>query len=222
MERKQKFFMISIIFEVLFLLMIVLVKFVDVAAIGPNGSEIGLSTINQAVHNFFGVHQFWYTLTQITGVLALLMCVFFAFVGLYQLIKTRDIQKVDRDIICLGIIYVITIVLYIFFEKVIINYRPIIMPDETELEASFPSSHTMLVNTVMMTAAMKFHKMIKDEKIRNIAVIVCIAIAVITVIGRLVCGCHWFTDILAGLFVSLSLIFLYRGMTYTKKKKRRT
>ncbi len=221
MKRKREFYLLSAIHALLFVLMIVLVKFVDVAAIGPNGSTIGLSHINNAVHNLFGVQMFWYQVTKVTGILALLMCVFFAGLGAYQLYQTKDIKKVDKEIIYLGVIYVITILLYVVFEKVVINYRPIIMPDETELEASFPSSHTMLVATVFMTAAMKFRKMISDPKMQQIAVWACIAIAVITVIGRLICGCHWFSDILAGLWISIALIFLYRGLTYTPKKKKK-
>ena len=77
----KKSFLISGICAVLFLLLIVVLKTVDVAAIGPAGTEVGLSGINGAVHESLGESHFWYQLTKILGFLSLATAAFFAAVG---------------------------------------------------------------------------------------------------------------------------------------------
>ncbi len=191
----------------LFVLLIILLKVVDVQAVGPQGSEIGFATINSGIHNFFGTQDLWYKLTQIFGVLAILTAVFFAFIGGFELVQRGKIAKVDKDILLLGGLYVVVVILYVVFEKIVINYRPVIL--ETELEPSFPSTHTMLVCTIMGSAIYQFYKRIKAGTTRNIIIGVCIALIALTVIGRLMCGVHWFTDILGGVFLSTGLVLTY-------------
>ena len=135
-------------------ILIALIRFVDVAPIGAQGTSIGLSHLNQFVFDFFGVNMLWYNITDWLGIAAVLTAFLFAIIGLVQLIKRRSLLKVDREILALGVLYLVVIGLYIIFETVIINYRPIIMPDNTRPEASFPSSHTMLVCVIMGSAAM--------------------------------------------------------------------
>ena len=160
-------------------ILIALVRLVDAAPIGAQGTSIGLSHLNQFVFDLFGVNMLWYNITDWLGVAAVLTGFVFAVTGLVQLIKRRSLLKVDREILSLGGLYIVVIGLYLFFENVIINYRPIIMPDNTSPEASFPSSHTMLV------------------------------IIGVTVVGRLIAGVHWFTDILGGILISVTLLSLY-------------
>ena len=124
--------------------LIVLVRLVDVAAIGPEGTSIGLSHLNQAVHDLSGVNIFWYDITEWFGIVAILIAGLFALTGLVQLVKGRSIRNVDKEILALGALYMVVIGLYGLFEIVIVNYRPVIMPDEVHPEASFPSSHTAL------------------------------------------------------------------------------
>lgn len=194
---------------ILFLLLIVLVRTVDVAAIGADGTSIGLSYINGAVHTLFGVSTFWYDVTTILGVVALFVVPVFGLLGLYQLIQRKNLFAVDKEILALGGLYVVMAVVYVFFEKVIVNYRPILMPDAVEAEASFPSSHTMLICVIMGSAAMLLKKYIQNETLRFVLGMICNIIMAVTVIGRLICGVHWFTDILGGVLISAVLLFLY-------------
>lgn len=195
---------------VLFLLLIVLVKTVDTATVEATGKTMGLYTLNGGFHALTGVNMFWYKLTQALGIFLILVAGGFAFLGLHQLIKRKSLLKVDRCLLCLGGLYAVLIVLYAFFEKVIINYRPIIMDGKLAAEASFPSSHTMLVCVVMGSAVMLIPHYVKDAKIRQILQIVCLLVILITVIGRLICGVHWFTDILGGVLISMTLLALFR------------
>ena len=194
---------------VLTVILIALVRLADVAPIGAQGTSIGLSHLNQFVFDLFGVHILWYNITGWLGVAAVLTGFVFAVTGLVQLIKRRSLLKVDREILSLGGLYIVVIGLYLFFENVIINYRPIIMPDNTSPEASFPSSHTMLVCVIMGSAAMLINRYIRNKPLNRILRAVCYVIIGVTVVGRLIAGVHWFTDILGGILISVTLLSLY-------------
>ncbi len=191
----------------LFAGLIALLKTYDIAAAGPDGSEIGFSNINQRVHDATGVNMSWYDVTDYIGYAAIAICAAFALAGLIQLIKRKSLLKVDREILSLGVLYIAVIGFYALFEKVVINYRPVIMPGETEPEASFPSSHTMLIVTVMIATMMVSGKYIKNKGLLACVRAVCIAASVFTVCGRLYSGVHWFTDIVGGVLLSAALLF---------------
>ena len=194
---------------VLTVILIALVRLADVAPIGAQGTSIGLSHLNQFVFDLFGVNILWYNITDWLGVAAVLTGFVFAVTGLVQLIKRRSLLKVDREILSLGGLYIVVIGLYLFFENVIINYRPIIMPDNTSPEASFPSSHTMLVCVIMGSAAMLINRYIRNKPLNRILRAVCYVIIGVTVVGRLIAGVHWFMDILGGILISVTLLSLY-------------
>ncbi len=198
-------------------ILIALVRLVDVAPIGAQGTSIGLSNINRFIFDLFGVNLFWYIITDWLGITAILTAFIFAVIGLVQLIKRRSLLKVDREILSLGGLYLIVIGLYLLFENVIINYRPIIMPDNTHPEASFPSSHTMLICVIMGSAAMLINRYIKNEMLCRVLRVICFVIIGVTVVGRLIAGVHWFTDILGGIMISVTLLSLYKEVISHEK-----
>ena len=197
--------------------LILLIRFADVAPIGPEGTAVGLSHLNRFVFGLFGVNIVWYHITDWLGVIAILTAFLFAMVGLAQLIKRRTLRKVDREILLLGGLYIIVIGLYVFFERVIVNYRPIIMPGGTHPEASFPSSHTMIVFVIMGSTVLLLGKYINRKTLRIPLQAFCIAVIIVTVVGRLISGVHWFTDILGGTVISMALLALYSGLIMMKK-----
>ena len=205
-------------FGLLFVLWIVLVKTVDVDEIGPDGTSVGLSSINESIHDLFGVNMLWYKLTVGLGIFAFVCVGLVALFGLLQLIKRKSLAKVDKSIIAAGVLYAITACIYVVFEKIIINYRPIIMPDADEPEASFPSTHTMIICVVMGSLVVLANQYIKDKGTKRLIVIISIAIAIVTVVGRLICGVHWFSDIIGGILVSLCLVFLFAGAVEKEKE----
>ncbi len=207
MNRTGKM-ILSAVLLVLCILFIVLIKSFDVAAIGPQDTAVGFSHLNQAFHNWTGTNMLWYRITEICGYLAILLALGFVALGAVQLFTRRSFMKVDPQIYAIGGLLVAIAVLYVLFEKVIINYRPIIMPGDTEPEASFPSSHTMLSCCVFGGALLLLPKYCKGLTLR-IGQIVLSVLLVITVVGRLVSGVHWLTDIMGGVLISLFLLSVY-------------
>ena len=144
-----------------FIFWTVLVKSVSLAPIGPKGSVVGFSSINSAFHKFTGVHFGLYDLTDWLGLIPVCFMLSFALLGLFQLIKRKSFFKVDFDILALGIFYIVMASVYLFFEFFPINYRPVLI--NGILEASYPSSTTLLVSCVMPTAAIQLKNRIKNN-----------------------------------------------------------
>ena len=207
MKKVKSNFIITGILFIISIAFILAVKTIDVFPIGPQGSEVGFAKLNSLFHDLFGQNKFFYKLTDLLGKFSILVMFFFACVGLYQLITRKSIKKVDVSILVLAGFYILVALTYVFFEIVIVNYRPVII--DNKLEASFPSSHTMLVICVMSTAIMLFNSLIKNENLRNIADITAVIIMIVAVIGRIISGVHWITDIIGGILISFTLVMLY-------------
>lgn len=205
-------FVVTGLLLLLFVLFTVVISTVDVRPIGPEGSEVGLATLNELVFQRLGVCMIWYTITDWLGVVALLTAFCFAVIGLIQAVNRKSLLKVDIRIILLGIYYVIVIVAYVFFEIFIINYRPVILEESVGLEASYPSSHTMLVICIMGAALVLFQQMIQNKMIRVIMNSLSGLVIFITVVGRMISGVHWFTDIVGGILLGITLIQLYASV----------
>ncbi|WP_405343002.1 phosphoesterase PA-phosphatase, partial [Ruminococcus sp.] len=177
---------------IVFVLWTILILFVDVRAVGPNGSKVGLATFNTWFHQLTGVHMTLYTVTDRLGLVPIAVCLCFGGLGLCQLIKRRSLFKVDADILLLGGYYILVIFGYLFFEMVPINYRPILI--NGFLEASYPSSTTLLVLSVMPTLVFQINRRCNSPMIKRIIMILAILFSAFMVIGRLASGVHWATD----------------------------
>ena len=194
----------AVILTAIALVFTVLVRFVDVQGIGPNGSDVGFASVNGAVSDTVGVSLFWYEVSQTLGILAILTCVFFAVLGGYQLIKEKSLKKVDKRILALGGLYAVTLILYVFFDKVAVNYRPVL--ENGVLEASYPSSHTMLSLVAFGSLCLLIHKYYIEEKPRRIISGASLVLMILSVLSRLLSGFHWLTDIIGGLLIAGALL----------------
>lgn len=214
---KLKRFLLPACLFGMFIIYTLCIRFVDVKAIGPNGSEVGFASINGFVAGVVGYHKLFYTLTKLIAAVSFLYIAAFALLGLVSLIKNKSFAKVDFAIYGMGITYVITVMFYLLFEILIINYRPIL--EDGELEASFPSSHTMLAVSVFGSAIVYAIYRIKDDMIKKIIVIVSALMAAGMAFGRLISGVHWFTDILGGVLLGCAIVALYMAFVQSAEKE---
>ena len=217
MEKKNKKALVwGASLLIAFVLWTVLVCFVDVQAIGPEGSSVGFATLNGYVHDLTGVNMSLYVITDWLGLIPIGTAFGFAVVGLVQLIKHKTLWKVDHSILSLGVFYIVVMAVYVLFETVVINYRPTLI--DGYLEASYPSSTTMLVMCVMPTAMMQLRSRIKNDVIRRCVTIAIAAFIAFMVIGRLVSGVHWITDIIGGALVSAAIVWMYYAISNVATK----
>ena len=212
MERNKHSLITPAVLFAVFVLYTAAVALIDVKPVGQMNSNVGMATINKALSDAIGVHMIWYDITNILGILALLIAAFFGVVGVIQLVTRKSLLKVDRDIIILGCFYVMVIVCYVLFDHFAINYRPVMLEDT--LEASYPSSHTMLAVCVMITAICQLKWKMRDEHVSRIVQGVLAVLIVLTVVGRMISGVHWFTDIIGGVLLSAFLVSLYVWFVY--------
>ena len=209
-KNYQRHFYIAACTLIAFVIWTVAICYIDVQAIGPLESAVGFATINKFLHNLTGVHMSLYTITDWLGLVPLVFVMGFALLGLIQWIKRKHILEVDYNILFLGGFYINVMAVYVLFEIIAVNYRPVLIGGI--LEASYPSSTTMLAMCVMPTAIMQFNTRIKNTVFKRFVAAVIIALIVFMVIGRLVSGVHWLTDIIGGALLSAGLVLMYHAV----------
>ena len=121
---KRKCFCVGLLLLALFVIWTVALCYVDVRAIGPQGSSVGFATLNQMIHNITGVHMSLYTITDWLGLIPVCFVLGFGILGICEWIKRKSILKVDYSILTLGGYYCDVIVC--FFEIFVVNYRFVI------------------------------------------------------------------------------------------------
>ena len=206
--------MIGVLSLCAFVAWTLLVRVVDVAAIGPRGSSVGFSNLNRFVHKLTGTNMTLYTMTDWLGLVPIAVALGFAILGLVQWIKRKSIFAVDRSILTLGGFYTVVIAVYVLFEFVVVNYRPVLI--EGYLEASYPSSTTMLVACVMPTAIMQLRDRIKNPTVKKTVFVFISAFIAFMVIGRIISGVHWISDIIGGVLLSVGLVSVYYSLAHKK------
>ena len=209
MKKKNRRSLYSSIFLLLaFLLWTIAVRLVDVRAIGPNGSRVGFAATNVFVHKVTGVHMLLYHITDWLGLVPIVMALGFALLGLVQWIKRKKLSRVDYSLFVLGGFYVAVMMVYVLFETVTVNYRPVLI--NGILETSYPSSTTLLVMCVIPTALMQVNSRMQSATRKKIVVRAMMGFLIFMVAGRLVSGVHWVTDIVGGALLSTGLVMMYR------------
>ena len=203
---KSKYFLKAVGLTFISIIYTFLVKNVDVSAIGPEESSVGFSKLNGMFHNAFDYNSLFYAISEIFGILLLLIAGIYALIGFYQLIKKFSFKKIDKEIIILGCFYLAVIIVYVFFEKVVINYRPVL--EDGLLEASYPSSHTVLALCIGFSSLLISPKYVKKNfiKLTNLITIVSI---ISVVLFRTISGVHWISDIIGGIIISATLLMYF-------------
>lgn len=213
--KNKKNILICVLLVLISIIYTLLVKYVDTSTIGPNGSVVGFSSLNSFVFNLTGNNMTLYKITEILGIIPILIALMYAVIGLIQVIDRKSL-KVDKELIALGILYVVVILIYVFFEKCIINYRPVII--DGVLEASYPSSHTLLSICICGSSLLINKYLFNNKKIYKYINIVSIISMVLIVLGRLLSGVHWASDIIGSIIISITLLKILETYYLSIKK----
>jgi len=208
---KQKNLIAAVGLLAAFVLWTVLICTVDVQPIGPAGSEVGLATVNGFFHGVIGTHWNLYIITDWLSVIPLGIAAGFALLGLVQWIQRKKLTAVDRSILALGGFYAATVAAFVLFEVLAVNYRPVLI--DGALEASYPSSTTVLVLCIMSTASVQLRSRIGNRVLKNFISIGIGFFSAFMIIGRFLSGVHWVTDIIGGILLSAGLVKLYLAGT---------
>lgn len=190
-----------------FVIWTILIQVIDVRPIGPEGTSVGFAALNSRFHALTGVHMTLYTVTDWLGLVPIAVCTVFGVLGFVQMVKRKSLLKVDFDIIILGVYYIAVIIGYLVFEMIPINCRPILI--DGFLEASYPSSTTLLVLSVMPTLCFQADRRLNNGVIKRVVIAASILFSLFMVIGRTVAGVHWLTDIIGSVLLSAGLFLIY-------------
>ena len=211
--NRKTYWVVGAVFVAVFLFWTLLVLTVDVQPLGQNGTDLGLAALNTRFHDLTGVHLTLYTVTDRLELVPFAVCAGFGALGLWQLIRQKSLRRVDRDILVLGGYYILVIACFFFFEMIPVNYRPVLI--EGRMEASYPSSTTLLVLSVMPTLCEQLYRRLRNRTAKRWIFTVTALFSVFMVIGRLLSGVHWLTDIFGSVLLSTGLFLLYQAAVQT-------
>ena len=183
----------------LFAALTVSLVFVDRQPIAGDGSLVGLATFNLDARTILGQSNLMEKLSNLLLIVPAVGALMIAIVGCKQLIRSRSRSGVDRDLWLLLGIYGAMLVLYVLFNCISPNNRPIL--EDGVCEPSFPSSHTLLAVTMCGTAMIQAVQRIRQEGLRTAALVICAVGMVGIVAARAMAGVHWPTDILGGILL---------------------
>jgi undecaprenyl-diphosphatase len=209
-KRENHYLKTGVIMIVLFMIWTIMIQIIDVRIAGETHTKLGFATLNVWFHKLTGVHLSIYHITDWLGLVPVCICLMFGTIGFTQLIKRRNICKVETDILMLGIYYIIVIAGYLTFEMIPINYRPILINGIAE--ASYPSSTTLLVLSVMPTLSFQGSRRLNNKSAKLFLHILTAGFSAFMVIGRMISGVHWITDIVGSVLFSFGLFYMYLGM----------
>ena len=209
-QKNRRILISGFVCVALFVLWTLMVKFIDVKPIGPNESKVGFATLNRFVHELTGVHMALYNITDWLSIIPICFIFGFAVIGLVQSIKRKSVKQVDSDILILGGFYIVVMAVFVFFEYCVVNYRPVLI--NGVLEASYPSSTTLLVMCVMPTAMIMISRRTKNQLLKSVVLFLLFLFTIFMVAGRLVSGVHWMSDIVGGAVLSAGLVMIFYSL----------
>lgn len=220
MSRKDRAYERAAVYIVLFVVLTVLVRCVDVRGIGADGSNVGLSHLNGFFFFITRSHPILYVLTQLLAYAAAVVAASFVIIAVGLKFRRRTIRP-DRGILCLIPTYALMFPFYYVFRVFTVNNAPALLAEQNHPVASYPSIATMICCTVFGTAMIEWHRLFQDqkellEKLETAGLV----IIVLSVVLRLLSGLSWFTDILAAILISLFLTNFYQAISLPDTPRR--
>lgn len=159
----------------------------------------------------------WELITDIILLVSLFMLVVLGILGLTQWISRKSLKKVDPELTLALVPLVLMAIIYFVFDKLIVlNVRP-----NGSGEASFPSTHVMVVATIFMLSAIILPKYIKSKTACIIFDIIMFAMIILVCVGRVLANMHWVSDVIGGLvFAAIFSVVYYLILKRRNNAKR--
>lgn len=218
MQKKSKVcWVLSIICFLLFIGFTIMVKTINVGVIGPKNSQVGFANLNNLVKNGVGLSEVWDKISDVVMIFALVVAVICLSLAIIQVFKRKCVSKMDKQFLVLALCFGIAIVFYFIFELVVVNYRPVLV--EGVLEASFPSSHVLIICSILLCAMVVFASYFKNRTIKILVYATGIGLSGFAVIARVLSGLHWVTDIIGGLLLAVAISLSFYGLREVFSKK---
>ena len=202
---------------VIFAIFTILVKFVDTSLVVATNTKIGFSSINKPIFEALGTSDAWGTISLILFVVAGLIVLTLAVIGIKEWFANKQLSKVNHKILFLLGLYTLTVIFYFLFEILAVNYRPLL--DEGLVKLSYPSSHTLLICVICLSACFVVPDYIKNKPLKITITCILIAVSILAPLSRLLAGMHWFTDVIGSLILSVALVMCYYSSTCLVKKQ---
>jgi undecaprenyl-diphosphatase len=215
-NKTKKYLFAMVSWTIVFIIYTLAVKFFMVAQVGPKGTSVGFGKLNKAIHQAIGTNMIWDNITDVFVIIAIVLAITVAVVGIIQAIARKSAKKIDKDILWTIIYYFLIIGMYFIFEQIPINYRPIIT--EGTLEYSYPSSHIMVLLCISFTLMYQVCSRVKNSFVKNCIKVIIIIFLFLSVVGRILSGVHWITDIIGSILISIVLSLLYMTIIIFKCK----
>ena len=154
----------------------------------------------------------WDKATDIVLLTAIAVLGVFASLGLYQWIVRKSLKKVDRSLLAMPLPLILMAAVYFIFDKIwVLNTRP-----NGSGEASFPSTHVMVVATIFLMTMLALPKYIKSKVLCGVLDLIMLALIALTAVGRVASNMHWISDVAGG----LAFAIIFAGIYYLIKKEK--
>lgn len=201
-----------------FIDLVIALKIADVARVGNNLAEIGLSTVNEWFRGLWhydetsGYIEPLYIITEIMGYIALAPCVLWTVLLIREFVEAKSLSGVgvDKSLFAIVFLYVLTAIVCLIFRLAPVNFRPVQLPGQTYPEVSFPSDHVVLFIVSMGSTMFRLGDVFEGKK--NLVLVlrlICGVFMATGIIFRLICGVNWCTDIAGGMLLGTTLILLF-------------
>lgn len=200
-------FLAAAVVLLLFVLFTVCLTGVDLRPVGPENSYVGFASLNDWVFKHLGTSSLWDKITDIIALAAMALAAVFGATGIWQWIKGKSLKAVDPCLIVLGIFYIMMAAFYLAFEFIVINYRPVLV--DGALEASYPSSHTFVTLFIFFSALPVTNRLVKNQSRRMWINVTLVLLSIIMVVGRVLSGMHWTSDVVGAFLLALGMALLY-------------
>ncbi len=206
-KRSLIYIIIACVLLLTFCALTVTLTCVDVRPAGESQAEVGFSTVNEWVWNAIGQSKVALTVSELCGLVLIAATGAFGVTGLVQIIRRKGILRADKELYFMAVADVLLASAYLFFEVVVINYRPVL--EDGALAASYPSSHTMLAVAVAGMGMVYLQSCAKKGALTYTLYGLLNVLSVVTVACRVLGGVHWLTDIVGGVLLGSAMTFAY-------------